>query len=86
MDYHPLYLYRTFWGLPMINHTAYKMPRGRSRFTVLNMKSEESKLILQKCEEWLQVHMFEDEIESLDYRAVKHVTQYVWVDDRPEVF
>lgn len=81
-DYYPLCLYRTFFGFPLVNRTDYKLQRGEPRFVVVTSKKTESKLILLRCNEWLHTHMFENEDESLDYRAVKHVTKYLSPGDR----
>lgn len=77
LDFHPLFLYRTYWGFPLVNKTDRRL-RGKDRqFQVVTGRRSESKLLVQKCNEWLQTHMFENEEESLDYRAVKHVVEYL---------
>jgi len=88
-DFHALFLYRTYWGFPLVNKTDRRFRGKDGQFGVITSRRSESKLIVQKCNEWLQTHMFENEEESLDYRAVKHVVKYLSPggdnDERAEV-
>lgn len=69
-DYHPLCLYRTSWGYPLINLTARRVEPERNRYILVNKNMNERDLVRKACEDWLRLHMFEDENMSVDYQAV----------------
>lgn len=72
LDYFPVFLYRTSWGYPLVNSTPKKMRYGeKGRYIIVNTTMPNAEVVLKACQDWLRLHLFESEDESLDYAAVK---------------